>query len=463
LAGHAQMTAMTLMGLGAIALWQFISAATRRNRSHVIGLAALMLFVAFGLTAMQLLPSLEMTRYSSRADLSYEDATAYSLPPAALASIFSPLLFGRGSIDFWGPWQRVETGYLGSVPLLLLGLAFTRQRSNSTWFLAALGLSGLLIALGRYTPIYSLVHALPVLGGLRVPARFILLTDFAVAALAAMGLNRLQVERIPLRRIFCWSGVVFVLGVIGLVVAYQSVSIAERISNLLSALIAFGLATIAALVVFWRHTKSEIRNTCTALPRSVQCRCQKSEILLVALAAIELIALGSTIEVDANDPTLGYSHPALVEYLRSDPNAVRIENTSGAWQPDAALMHGLNDVGGIFNPLGLAAYETYRGGMGNRGSPLYNFLGVKYILAPKDQPPGDASFVPVFNADPSIDVYLNTQALPRAQLIDRVKVVANGEEAWAALHAPDFDPAAMAVVEGGQALSAAGGSGQRSL
>ena len=139
-----------------------------------------------------------------------------------------------------------------------------------------------------------------------------------------------------------------------------------------------------------------------------------SAIPLVILVAFELITLGSTIEVDANDPTLGYNHPALVEYLRSDPNATRIENTSGAWQPDAALMQRLNDVGGIFNPLELSAYETYLGGMGNRGSPLYNFLGAKYVLAPKDQPPGDASFVPVFNADPSIDVYLNTRAMPRA-------------------------------------------------
>ena len=459
LAGHAQMTAITSIGLGAIALWQFISAATWRSCSQVIGLAALMLLVVFGLTAMQLLPSLEMTHYSLRADLSYEEATAYSLPPTALASIFSPLLFGRGAIDFWGPWQRVETGYLGCVPLLLLGLAFTRKRSNSAWFLAALGLLGLLIALGKYMPIYSLVHALPVLGGLRVPARFILLTDFAVAALAAMGMQRLLTERISLRRILGWAVIILAVGAISLVAAYQAVAIGGHAGNLFSALIGFVLFAVVAVLIMWRQTRSK-----TLAPHaSAGVQNPKSKILLVALAAIELIALGSTIEVDTNNPTLGYDHPAIVNYLRSDPNAFRIENTSGAWQPDAALMRGLNDTGGIFNPLGLAAYETYRGGMGNRGSPLYNFLGVKYVLAPKDQPAGDASFVPVFNADPSIDVYLNTKALPRAQLIDRVKVVATGEEAWAAIHAPGFDPAAMVVVEGGPTLSVAGGSGQRSL
>jgi hypothetical protein len=122
LAGHAQMTAITLVGLIAVAAWQIIAAPG--GRARVIGLALLTPLIAFGLTALQLLPALEMTRYSLRAGLSYEEATAYSLPPAALASTFSPLLFGRGAAEFWGPWERVETMYVGVVPLLLAGLLF---------------------------------------------------------------------------------------------------------------------------------------------------------------------------------------------------------------------------------------------------------------------------------------------------------------------------------------------------
>ena len=177
--------------------------------------------------------------------------------------------------------------------------------------------------------------------------------------------------------------------------------------------------------------------------------------MLIGLLSLELILLGSGVEVDRNDPTLGYQHQAVVDFLKSDGGVFRIENASKAWQPDAALMHRLNDIGGIFNPLGLASYETYRGGMGNRGSPLYNFLGTKYVLANKDQPPGDASFVPVFNGDPQIDVYLNTKALPRAQLIDRAVIVQSGEEAWQAIHAAEFDPSKEVVIENGVELSGA--------
>lgn len=449
LAGHAQMTAITLIGMVVVAVWQIVGQAASRHRRRmnstadsesrleadsmwrVVGLAVLALIVAFGLSAAQLLPSLEMTRYSLRAGLSYDEATAYSLPPIALASTFSPLLFGRGARDFIGSWPRVETSFVGLIPLLLAGLAFTRKRSNPAWFFTGLGLIGLLIALGRYTPIYSLVHALPVLNGLRVPARFSLLTNFSLAALAALGyerwraMPRMNSRLVDLNRLKP-AAAIGALGVIGLLAAFVSGGEAGRPDHLVAALAVFSITLLAfALVSAFRLQPST----------------------LIVLAALELIALGSTVEIDRNDPTLGYQHQAVIDFLRADGNVFRIENASRAWQPDAALMHGLSDIGGIFNPLGLANYETYRGGMGNRGSALYNFLGAKYVLANKDDPPGEASFVPVFNADPQIDVYLNTGALPRALLIDNAQIVRSGEGAWAAIHAPEFVPSKAVVIE----------------
>ena len=75
LAGHAQMTAITAIGLVVVGAWRLIRVATWRERGRVIGLAAVALIVALGLSAIQLLPSLEMTRYSLGAGLSYEEAT----------------------------------------------------------------------------------------------------------------------------------------------------------------------------------------------------------------------------------------------------------------------------------------------------------------------------------------------------------------------------------------------------
>jgi len=150
----------------------------------------------------------------------------------------------------------------------------------------------------------------------------------------------------------------------------------------------------------------------------------------------------------------------VVDFLRRDDELFRIDSAPApAWQPDAGALHAIADIGGIHNPLGLAAYNTYIGGMGPRGSPLYNFLNVKYVLAEKGKPPGDARFALVFDSDPRIDVYLNTVALPRALLIYKSIPVTSGEEAWAEIHRPDFDPSREAVIEGGPVLEGTSSGG----
>jgi len=172
-----------------------------------------------------------------------------------------------------------------------------------------------------------------------------------------------------------------------------------------------------------------------------------------ALAGVDLVGLGSTLEAEPNDPRLGFFREEIAAFLREDSNLFRIEAATGAWQPDAALAHDLYDIGGVYNPLELAPYQAYRWAVGERGAPLYNLLGVKYVLAGKENPPGDERFVPVYTAAPEIDVYLNTVALPRAFLVYRSQVVADHAAAWQAIHAPEFDPAQVVVLEQGEPLA----------
>jgi hypothetical protein len=83
---------------------------------------------------------------------------------------------------------------------------------------------------------------------------------------------------------------------------------------------------------------------------------------------------------------------------------------------------------------------------------LFDFLNAKYVIAAKDVTLDWQKFVPVFDADPALNVYLNRKALPRAQVIHRAIVAPDHEAAFAALQGSDFDPATTVVVEGGQAL-----------
>jgi hypothetical protein len=116
------------------------------------------------------------------------------------------------------------------------------------------------------------------------------------------------------------------------------------------------------------------------------------------------------------------------------------------------LPHGIFDVAGLINPLSLADYDRYLNAVPSRSSPLFDFLNAKYVIAAKDVTLDWEKFVSVFDADPALNVYLNREALPRAQVIHRAIAAPDREAAFAALYDPDFDPATTVVVEGGEAL-----------
>ena len=438
LAGHAQMTLILSGALGLYALWQAgwrlaetpdpLAARLRQMAVPLAGLA-LLVGVALGLSALATLPAAQMAAYTGRARLDYAAAADYSLPWAGLAGIFSPLVFGRGAAAFWGPWPRVELGYAGVLTLFLALLAPWRSRSRLPLFLAALAGFGLLVALGQNTPVhYWLYRLVPGFAQLRVPARFILLTDFGLAALAGFGLSRLfALER---RRI-----ILSALSVLAGAVVVPPIAVASATghdAHLAELLLGLGIA--GALVL-------------AGLALRLFAPARLASVGLLILLALDLIGQGAGVEVEPNDPTVAYDHPAVLAFLQAQPGPLRIDNAAAAWPPDAAARLGLEDIGGISNPLALAAYQTYAGGVGSRGAPLYNFLNAQFVLANKGDPPGDSSLVPVFDADPALDVYLNTNAQPRIHLVYRSQSVSGGAQAFGALHAPGFDPATAVVLD----------------
>jgi hypothetical protein len=446
LAGHAQMTLMLAGALGLYALFCIAYSVLRnntygiRNTWPLIGLTLLSFLVAFGLSAIAFVPALEMLPFTARAKLEYAAAARYSLPWRGLAGLFSPLIFGRGPAFFWGPWDRVELGYLGVLPLFFAGCAPFRQRRGVTLFLLGLGVFGLLAALGANTPFHRLLYDfVPGFANLRVPARFILLTDFSLAALAGFGLQRLGT--LPPRSVLARGGCLLVVAVTAITVAYHRTAP----NALHAAEFRWGVVIAAGFVLI---------GLALALLPPLR---RFGPGLAVVLLAADLIGQGAWVETDTQDPTRGFQNAPAAAFLQSQPGPTRIDNAAAAWAPDAAARFGLEDIAGVYNPLNLARTQTYLDGLGARGTPLYNFLNVQFVVADKNRPPADATFVPVFNEDPAVDVYLNTQALPRVTLVYAAQVVRDAEAAFAAIHAPDFDPAASVVVEG-SAPAAAGGA-----
>jgi hypothetical protein len=423
--------------------------------------------VALCFAALTLLPSYEMASYTVRAEMSYQEASQYSLPPVGLVGLLIPGFFGRGPGGFWGPWDRVEVGYIGVLPLILAALAVVLRRDRLTRFFLGLAIISLLLALGGFVIPHGWLYLLPGFDKLRAPARFIYLLDFSLAALAALGLDALLRPlsygmRAVFRRLLKIAPwLLLSIAVIGLALGYHAiltvqgkdVTIFKRTVSAVNGLVFFLLLLAASLAILSLRRYRWGRRILGPLA--------------VGLIALDLLSMGAYIDLEPNDPTVGFQHPEAIEFLQADPGYYRIDTGTGVWdvwQPDASLLYGMFDVSGIWNPLQLADYKRYWDAVGLRGlrsSCLYDFVNAKYVIGHKDVPLDWDKFVPVFDDDPQVNIYLNTQALPRAILVHQAVAVPDQESAFAQIQEPDFDPASSVVVEGGKSLQGGKGAGEQ--
>ncbi len=199
LAGHAQanvIAATALLSYGAFRLLTLERPLPLPRRlSYLLLGAVLVEAIGVGLAGVQFVPTAEMAALTPRGGgVSYEFASSHSLPPHNLLTAFWPLLFKSPDGFDWGLTLRWEAAfYVGLLPLLLAALALCIRRDRYVAFWALLGLLGLWIAMGRYASpnLHWLLYQLPWFAVFRVPARFLLWTDLALALLAGYGLEAL--------------------------------------------------------------------------------------------------------------------------------------------------------------------------------------------------------------------------------------------------------------------------------
>jgi len=182
--------------------------------------------------------------------------------------------------------------------------------------------------------------------------------------------------------------------------------------------------------------------------------------LAIALLFIDLASLGAYQDLSDTDPTASFHRQAIVDFLRADPEPHRIDTSTDIddlWQPDTALLQGLEDTSGVANPLTLSYYLDFMRSTGSRSSDLYALLNVKYLLGRKDVPLDWDAWELAFEGDSDLNIYLNRRFRPRAMVLGRAFSVPDLPAAQNAVQQPGFQPAAEVVVEGGQAQEYAAG------
>lgn len=182
LAGHAQMAVLELALVFVRTVTRPAEAPAAARWSALAGGLALGAVLAAG----QLLPTAELLRLSDRSGYGFEDVARFNVPPWQTPMLALPGLFGSpsGRLPYLGVGAYWEmAAYVG---LISLGLALCGARRERFW-VWTVGV-GLVLAMGRYTPVYRwLWSLLPPLQVARDPARFALYASFGLAMLAAAG------------------------------------------------------------------------------------------------------------------------------------------------------------------------------------------------------------------------------------------------------------------------------------
>lgn len=442
LAGHGQITFLIALFLGIYTLYETVI----NRRLMALPLLGLLAVFAVALAGVSLFPAAETLQHTLRADFDFSRSTNYSLPLRAWPGLVAPDFFGRNA-SFWGDWLRVEVGYGGVFTLLMAVTAIVFRPTRLTFFFVGAGLFFLILAFGPATPLYPLLTGISPAIPFQVPARFVLLLNFCLAVLAAIGLDTLLgADRLSTRR----SRVL--LATTAVIMAGFAIALTLRRADLIQVEPERADQMMRAVLVFvgfgaigWLLLVAGVRRS---LPP-----------LLLASAAIillfaDLYTLGRYVEIDWNDPMTGFAaESSALQFLHTEPGIDRIDIVAGAWQPNLPMIERLYAARGVYNPLEQANYNVYMGAVGYRGSPLYNVLGIKYVIGGKKEPPGDTSFiVPVLDDDPAVTVYLNTRALPRAMVLFNSTVIEDHDDVFDAIHADEFDPGKTVVLESGREL-----------
>ncbi len=409
LGGHQPMLLLLLSGAGLLTLFElwrasgYLHPASWREElrasplSGAIARSLFILVIAVGLALPALGPALELTGYTARGELSYEEASEFSVEPIAALHMVLPTVYGSNPTDFWGPFSNTEIwGYAGIVTLIVATLGVVAGSGRSRFFWGGLALLGLLYAFGPYTPIHGWLYAfMPAFDHVRGAGRGYFFVDLGLAILAGYGLQaQWSYRERPLPQVARAMRYVERVGIIALAVLvlvviplFASLVLGVNdppnrsiiaLDNLLMLALWLGL-TLAIIGYARRSTASGLLIVA----------------LLSAVLVLDLFAVTARFNPTTRPLLAEYDHPELVAYLADragEDGPFRVDNRATTLQPDAARLYGFDSTGGVADPLALESYSALRHDSGDTAEFL-DELNVRYVVTdtPLDEPPEEGA------------------------------------------------------------------------
>ncbi len=390
--------AVTAVAAASSLLLAVLLAATGRARRALPGAVVLALVWAAALAAVQLLPTMELTRLSVaryRADFLDQGG----VPAAALVSLILPNYYGIFDLTkYSGPWEPTFLYLYCGIPGLVLAVgALAIRRNPHAAIYGVMTLASALVMLGSSTPLGRAVFPL-------VPA-VVRSSVYPEFAMAAFGLG---------------MGVLAGLG-------------AQTFFGNASARLQWSVAALAAVDLIWTGSGRPMNTASLAAePGVTHEHFDGSREVLARLRALVRRSVPPS-RIDTVNDSMNW---AMGAHLTDVP-------TAGGNDPFALLRY-------------MAVRRLLTGGerwgryyqVKHVDSPVLDLLNVRYLLSRTPIESASAAGLIRVAQLPGRELYENPEALPRFFFVRRARPVRTPEEAAAFLGSADFDPREVATVEG---------------
>jgi hypothetical protein len=230
-AGHLQDALFSVILVGLYGLYRAATGRGRQERVRALSAAAFLVVVGVLASAVQWVPSKELLDRSPRAGgLSWKELVYASWSPELLPTLVVREAYGTRARDTswmngYYPYHEMNA-YMGLIAMALavVGAGGPARRDRWTNFWVILIGLGAILMLGRFTFLYDRANHIPVLGSSREPVRFHLWVALGVAALAAVGVERLaRPGAVSLRGGLMLAGMLVALSIPIMILIYKPV------------------------------------------------------------------------------------------------------------------------------------------------------------------------------------------------------------------------------------------------
>ena len=393
-----------------------------RRHAVVVSIAAL---VAFAAGAVQLLPSLE---YSHQA-LRFVSNTGLPASNRIPYRYFNDRFYAQSLLNLLIAVPRGEIGtgenissYLGVFPLLLALIGIWKKwRCRWVPYLTGLAVAAFAYSLGPASLLHGVLYVLtPYLWLAHEADRFVYLADFALAILAAYGVEALfsstQAGWEPLGRIVKWVAVAATAALVVPMLYAQPA---------LSPWIALSLVLIVVTWLLFRYILSG--------QARLSARVLTVALILFDLSAFDFSAANrmESSAKGANQMDRLLSCRGAVQFLKAQKGLFRVE-VAGDWAPNVGDAFQVQTTGGAGVTL-VTEYARFNG--------QKDLLGVRYSVKPAIAKDAGAVY-----QDAAWKIYENPQAYPRAWLVHDVFVTPTLAEFVKRWNAPETDPHRIALL-----------------